>query len=728
MYVGDKGFTNKLVINTTEFSHDVIVNVYKASKAIGTCYQFPCDPRDLAEGLEDAVLVVFQQRNPKISSPLTLGTSLVFGGTNNLVIIDGKEVAPTDPFESLTTEQLQAIINQRKASSQQGELVDLTDLAQIPLKGRMVDFGYNKHTANYVEVFENLDFSGTNFAKTFNISGKYFCNCNFAGCRFGDTENVVFDGCDLTGADMSGTVQSGMRLSADTSFISRSISAIDSALHSLTGQDYAENYTTLQLLKNRLAEVRPTNFSRVNLKNATLQNPSDNYLTNYEGTDFKGVKITYDQQTNPKVYSTMMGKNLDLKGALYDLGNGQYFEINNPLSAEEVGQATNEYVKAMLRNNILDQRAGKETVIAIASGVGSEESEYRNRCNDIYDTDTAFAPVNVGDLQEIVNFYSQKDEAYNVRYVLYEPGLECDFVLRICKMVNIGNGGQESSYHLLKPEMFISVDADAINDPITLLHEKNHNQGAINPIDGGIAARKCSAFASVMCYQNGLDVTIPLGNHLLPITLHQPIDYGEQDHLANLMIFGRAPNYVGRDRNNEISFNQSRIIRGDANFNNTGFINLADLPKDYSYKILDAAKSLGSCYRFPCDVNDLAAGVAGTLVVFYPTDENSGKPSYGTLLHGGKTNSVVVNSPTKSPTNSPTFLRSADKEKNQAELFCILSSLVGVAIIAGCVARCVLNQQKVMTQTETGEVHNPVNTEGFNYSRLSQNLSLIKSA
>lgn len=91
---GDKNFQNIAHINTTSLPKDIKYAVLDAKDAIGTCFKFPCDPKNLAEGIDEGALVVFYTKNKSGGDEIS-GVALLYGGKTNKIFIDGKEVVPT---------------------------------------------------------------------------------------------------------------------------------------------------------------------------------------------------------------------------------------------------------------------------------------------------------------------------------------------------------------------------------------------------------------------------------------------------------------------------------------------------------------------------------------------------------------------------------------------------------------------------------------------------------
>lgn len=91
---GDKNFQNIAHINTTSLPKDIKYAVLDAKEAIGTCFKFPCDTKNIAEGIDEGTLVVFYTKDKSGGDEIS-GVALLHGGMTNKIFIDGKEVVPT---------------------------------------------------------------------------------------------------------------------------------------------------------------------------------------------------------------------------------------------------------------------------------------------------------------------------------------------------------------------------------------------------------------------------------------------------------------------------------------------------------------------------------------------------------------------------------------------------------------------------------------------------------
>ncbi len=90
---GDKNFKNIAHINTTSLPEGIRYAVLEAKEAIGTCFKFPCDPKNIAEGIDEGTLVVFYTKNQSGGDKIS-GVAMLYGGSTNKIFIDGKEVVP----------------------------------------------------------------------------------------------------------------------------------------------------------------------------------------------------------------------------------------------------------------------------------------------------------------------------------------------------------------------------------------------------------------------------------------------------------------------------------------------------------------------------------------------------------------------------------------------------------------------------------------------------------
>jgi len=99
---GDKNFKNIAHIDTTSLPKDIRCAVLDAKEAIGTCFKFPCDPKNIADGIDDGTLVVFYTKNQNGGDEIS-GVTLLHGGRTNNIFIDGKEVIPKRGVTSTPT-------------------------------------------------------------------------------------------------------------------------------------------------------------------------------------------------------------------------------------------------------------------------------------------------------------------------------------------------------------------------------------------------------------------------------------------------------------------------------------------------------------------------------------------------------------------------------------------------------------------------------------------------
>jgi uncharacterized protein YjbI with pentapeptide repeats len=90
---GDENFENIAHINTTSLPEGIRYAVLEAKEAIGTCFKFPCDPKNIAEGIDEGTLVVFYTKNQSGGDEIS-GVAMLYGGRTNKIFIDGKEVVP----------------------------------------------------------------------------------------------------------------------------------------------------------------------------------------------------------------------------------------------------------------------------------------------------------------------------------------------------------------------------------------------------------------------------------------------------------------------------------------------------------------------------------------------------------------------------------------------------------------------------------------------------------
>jgi len=634
----DKDNKNTAVIDKNWKDKYVVLD---ASQSIGTCFKFPCDPSDNAAGVSGTLVVFYDDSGPKVK---VTGNVLLFGGKENQVIADGKVIEPINPAikplvngANVTSEEFQAEIYQRKMRSN-GEIVDLSDLQDVVIQTKSIIFyPYDK----IENVIEGLDVSGTNFATVFNLDGKYFKNCNFAGCRFGSTTDTSFDGCDLTDADMSDTVQVGLCLGADLDHINNQISGEDSSIHQGASHDQLVKY---QEFKDA---VQATKFVNVNLRGAVLKKSSniyaassDNYLTDYSQTDFKGVLII-DRDV-------LQGQNLNLEGAIFKADYSKMLRrIKDPISAEEVASHSGSYLEAMMRNNIIHRKdSDQKTIIAVSSTLQESDQVFLDKCFELfpYEDVSNFRAVNVTDLQDLADIYnSELGTKYNVEFVVDAPNQNRGFRLNIC-FNNYAGAGQARTIGLLDPELYINLGYGSTRH--TKLHELGHILGANHPFESGIDPTKCSVMSSVMCYPNAIDIMLPLGNSNEPARLNyfDQENLAPQDHKFVSFLFGENPDYQPQNYQANIAAGQNRIIYGDDGYNNSATLDTSSLPEGVKWIVLDAAKSIGTCYNFPCQKEDLAEGLAGNLLVLYKDGSQYSRPEVigSTLLFGGKENNFFV--------------------------------------------------------------------------------------
>lgn len=558
----------------------------------------------------------------------------------------GEALKPRVLSANMTASAFQAIIDERKKSAARG-FVDLSDLKDVVLQGVPTDFGYegSYYRDKVRDVISGLNVSGTNFAQVFNIDGLYFRDCDFSGSRFKDTTDVTFDGCDLSGVDMSGTMQRGLSLGDDIAFVGREISALDRRrIHGVANP--ARAIAQLQARRDR-AERHPTKFTGVKLEGATLHGILDNVFTDYENTSFRDVRILVDDG--------FAGQNLNLTGALYSPVypsgevSSEEFLITAPVSAEEVGERAGGFVESMLRSNLINPLSGEKTKIAIAgSAISGNFSDVLARCDEVWGSQAMHEPVSIGDSQNLVKLFNEQYAAYNVEFLMDNADEDYDFRLTFCqtgvKTEVASNQGYAAIYGYKNRENFIAIGINTVKDPSTTLHELGHSLGATHPFETSISALKCSTFSSVVCYDNALDIMFPLGQEKRPAHLHVPEDLAPNDHKMAALIFGKNPAYQGRDIVTPVALNQSRLIAGDLAFNNTATIDTTSLPAGVKVAVLDAASAIGTCYDFPCDPSLRAAGTEGVLAVLYRDAIGDDRPEIvsSVLLFGGRSNDVLV--------------------------------------------------------------------------------------
>ena len=643
----DSDHNNTALINTASLGK-VKYAVLNASQSIGSCYKFPCDPTDMAAGVK-GVLVVFYDDSS--GAPVVTGNALLFGGKVNQVIVDGKVVEPINPAsplvingETVTPAKFQAEINRRKRSSN-GAIIDLNDLQDVVIKTTSISLDeYNK-----IDAIEGIDFTGTNFAQIPKlINEKYFKNCNFTGCYFGNTVDTTFDGCDLTNADMSNTIQTGIILGADLERVRGYIGFTDTTIHQLVdrGSDYSNEVAKIASYKKFIAETKPTKFVNVNLSGATRRVSKDIYrtgfdavTTDYNQTDFTGVKMEFS--------CVPIGQNLNLEGALIKTPySSNTTTITDPVSAEEVNKRFGVFMDSMVRNAIIHRpNPEKKTIIAISSALQDGDRKFFDKCLEVYpyeNTTTNFIPVNISDIQNLANIYNEEYHKYNIEFMVDKSDQPRDFRLNICFNVYAG-AGQAGSIGLINSELYINLGFEANRQ--TILHEFGHLLGASHPGENIIEPTKCSVMASTMCYPNALDIMMPLGSSALPgrISYESQENLGPQDHQLAGFLFSENPNYQPQDYRANITVGHSRIISGDSRYNNSVILNTTSLEEGTKWIVLDAQKSIGTCYNFPCGAENLADGLSGNLLVLYKENPEVRPTILGTtLIYGGRENNVIV--------------------------------------------------------------------------------------
>lgn len=547
----------------------------------------------------------------------------------------------------VSASEFQAAVEQKRKSTPAGQIVDLSDLAGLQIQGVPTDFGYPGSFPDVREVILGLNVSDTNFPQTYNMSDGYFRNCDFSGCVFPSTERLTLDGCDLSGASMAGTTQTHLALGDDAGFIGRSISALDrGALHEAEpgSADYLRAQRGISQLQARLDALRPTLFRNVNLEGATLFDLTDNHLVDWAGTDLHGVKVVN--------YDGFLGRNMDLTGMIFQpltpIGApfGPEIPIAAPMSAETVIAQAGDFVGSMLRgNNIAPFNDGEVVTIAIAgNAVNGTFTETLRLCNQVFGTGLGHEPAALADVENIVLALNQNYQRHNVKFIVDGGGQSFDRRLTFCQSSLATETGFDAFYGLVGRDNFISIGSHSIKDPATTIHEVSHAVGAIHPFETGVLAQECSPAVSIMCYNNGLDVMVPLGNNTKVATLPVPIDPGPQDHGMMRLVFGTNPNYVPSDRVVDAAIGSARLIAGDENFSNIVRLDTASLPAGVKYAVIDAASAIGTCYDFPCDPAMAAAGAEGVALVLYRDAVAGGRPEVlgSTLVFGGRTNDVFV--------------------------------------------------------------------------------------
>jgi uncharacterized protein YjbI with pentapeptide repeats len=601
----------------------------------------------------------------------------------------------------VTANEFQAAVEQKRKETPAGEIVDLSDLADLQIQGVLTDFGYPGSFPDMRDVISGLDVSGTNFPQVFNMDDLYFRDSNFSGCRFGNTTDLTLDGCDLSGADMSNTTQTRLVLGDDVGFIGRSISAMDrETLHHATpgSAEYLRAQSAIAQLQARLDGLRPTSFRNVKLDGATLFDVTDNYLVDYAGTSFARVKIVN--------YNGFGGQNLDLSGATYQprtpMGPafGDEFTITAPIGAETVVAQAGDFVGSMLRGNLINPlNDGTVTTIAIAgSAVNGSFADVLARCNEVFGNGLRHEPVALSDAQNLTLILNQHYARHNARFVVDDGLQPFDYRLTFCQSSVAVDTGLDAFYGLVERENFISIGSRSIKDPSTTIHEVGHGIGAFHPFEQEIPAQKCSPLVSIMCYPNALDVMVPLGNNSKVATLQTPLDPGPQDHKMMRLVFGPNPDYVPSDRefNATSAIGFSRLSAGDENFANSVKLDTASLPAGVKYAAIDVASAVGTCFDFPCDPEMAAVAGDGTVLVLYRDSVAGGKPEIAgsVVVFGGKTNDVIVDGariepvvlrPTPTPTTEASPAPdTAEGSSTNTTLIAVLSA-VGAAAVAAVV-------------------------------------------
>lgn len=602
--------------------------------------------------------------------------STVNSTVNSEFYIPRKSDTYQNSTQQVTPQQLQEFINAGNT--------DLSIFAGCTLECQQVNFGYA--TRN---LCSDLNAAGTNFFQVFDVNGYYFLNCDFANCSIGNSSDITFDGCNLDRCDLSGTRQIDLRLGREPTI-------------------YPELFAT---------DPQPTNFTNVKLNDTTFNYVSDDYSTNYEGTNFAQTKIIGWGESSDGIYDYVLsGKNLDLTGCtLKDSFSGKEIKLTNPLSGAEVAAKAGWFVEAILHNNlVVPPASGKKFVIAIASGAGNSTATFGDECVEMFGLQYS-NPVPNQNLQDIVAFYnSQYAERNNLKFVVDAPEQARDFTINFClnpvpfPFLETGSSG------LFQGRSYIGITTATLENRSLLLRGFNKAIGASSPDESGEIAN-CSPYATVMCnnyntvYNTGVNVMMALGKGNEVLTLTAPDDLGLQGHLLSNLVFGANPNYVPHNMAvNLTQFNESRVFYGDAGYDNSINFKSADLPEGTKYFVLDAATSIGTCFKIPCDPANLSAGINGTMVVFCSENQKGELQVEGSVLAcGAGSNSVVVDGqvvepinpsnytkfPTSSPVVSPSFSptnshpaaapTSQPTAQNEKDRDLVKNLIIGGAVVAG---------------------------------------------
>jgi len=558
--------------------------------------------------------------------------------------------------------EIKEFIEEQKASNP-NQPVDFSCYSGRQLVGSPFEVtipGTSFGAKRFKNVVSDLDVHDTNFFKNINVDGCHFRGGNFSGCRFGDTIGVTFDGSDLTNADMSKTKQTALFLGGEDD---------DSAISSYI--DYVRKNTINQevisdpFIKDLISyiegsgkinvESKSTKFVKVNIQGSTLDKIESRYQTDFNGTSFGGVVL--------KGIDNFHGKNVRLNGAMLETSDGQIKNITNPITPQEIAREATPYVAAMLQNNVLTRKNGKTTTIALSKDcLGKTKQQMLDK--GMLNSESIFLDPTEEDFEKILNLYNKEFKKFNVIFTKHKEDEPYDYFISFCHDQKMGMGGADSDGRLdWTNQGIIALGNHSISTPYIQLHELGHILGAAHPFDVGIKEVKCSLFASIMCYESALDIMFPLdylSKYPARISPEMLENFGIQDKSHYNLIFGKNPDYQEQDITTNLKHDQIRIIDGDKNFKNIAHIDTTSLPKDIRYAVLDAKEAIGTCFKFPCDPNNIAEGIdEGTLVVFYTKNQNGGDEISGVaLLYGGRANNIFIDGkeviPKRGVTSTPT--------------------------------------------------------------------------
>jgi len=564
------------------------------------------------------------------------------GGPFKDAVISKERELNRELMKDISTADLQEFIRaERSRPGHQGAFLDFRRLANTRLSpklcGEEIDFGYNIYAPEVREVLSDLDLSNSNFFEVFKPEKIYLRNVDISRCVINQNiKELVLDGCDADRCDFSNVTMDYLRLTSPfQSFYARGISAADRLAHNPNNlaRDRQEDLATISLLQNKTEQIKATNFTNVILDGANLGKILSGAKNDYEGTSFKDVKFSYDDDRLSDTGS-FLGRNLNLTGALFELSNGTYFRVTDPISAE---QMENPFVKAMLGNQVRNYAGGKK--IAIAYEDSPQDVDY------------------------IVGLYNLTyGKRYNVVFEAFSAANSYDF-----KVNFTDGGGGFSTDVLMDPAATIELGPEIRRDNTTLLHEMGHLLGAAHPFDDGtISPLICSTFASIDCYDNARDLMTKIGNETLPLQLKMPSELGPQDHKVLKIILGLNPQDHAIDISTTINATDVRMVAGYANHQNVGII---EADENVEVAVFNASQAIGTCLEFPCDPQNLAAGIEGKLVVLYQRNETTGAVNLlgNSLFFGGdiKIKRQGVELPVLEPFTTPENLLSSTQ--TQAE-------------------------------------------------------------